>query len=136
MLKIGQILKLRCVNIQPSGSVLSSKHYPDLHLSFLQPRCQNLAQNIHISQWDDSKKWDKNHMFAVGLIHSRQRKSFVHISRIRLLQFGNSPHPILISMNFQKKYCQRHNGPRHCFDNLNYLSSYKTGKFTRKENSS
>ena len=29
------------------------------------------------------------------------------------------------------KHCQRHNGPRHCF----YLSSYKAGKFSRKENS-
>ena len=26
-----------------------------------------------------------------------------------------------------KKHCQRHNGPRHCFYNLNYLSSYKAG---------
>ena len=34
------------------------------------------------------------------------------------------------------KHCQRYNGPRHCFYDLNYLSSYKAGKFTRKENSS
>ena len=34
------------------------------------------------------------------------------------------------------KHCQRHNGPRHCFYDLNYLSSYKAGKFTWKENSS
>ena len=34
------------------------------------------------------------------------------------------------------RHCQRHNGPRYCFYNLNYLSSYKAGKFTRKENSS
>jgi len=32
-----------------------------------------------------------------------------------------------------KKHCQRHNGPRHCFYNLNYLSS-KHYKFSRKEN--
>ena len=32
------------------------------------------------------------------------------------------------------KHCQRHNGPRHCFYNLNYLSSYKAGKFSSKEN--
>ena len=30
------------------------------------------------------------------------------------------------------KHCQRHNGPRYC---LTYLSSYKAGKFSRKENS-
>merc|ERR1712020_373610 len=35
----------------------------------------------------------------------------------------------------KQKHCQRHNGPRHCFYNLNYLSSYKAGKFTRKETS-
>jgi len=28
----------------------------------------------------------------------------------------------------------RNNGPRHCFYNLNYLTSYKSGKFSRKEN--
>ena len=28
------------------------------------------------------------------------------------------------------KHCQRHNGSRHCFYNLNYLSSYKAGKFS------
>ena len=32
------------------------------------------------------------------------------------------------------KHCQRHNGPRYCFYNLIYLSSYKAGKFSRKEN--
>ena len=34
------------------------------------------------------------------------------------------------------KHCQRHNGPRHCFYNLIYVSIYKAGKFSRKENSS
>ena len=34
-----------------------------------------------------------------------------------------------------KKHCHRHNGPRHCFYNLTHLSSYKGGKFSRKENS-
>ena len=34
----------------------------------------------------------------------------------------------------EDKHCQRQNGPRHCFYDLNYLSSYKAGKFSRKEN--
>ena len=42
---------------------------------------------------------------------------------------------LVILMIIMTKHCQRHNGPRHCFHNLNYLSSYKAGKFIRKENS-
>ena len=29
------------------------------------------------------------------------------------------------------KHCQRHDGPRHCFYNLIYLSSFKTAKFSK-----
>ena len=35
-----------------------------------------------------------------------------------------------------RKHCQRHNGPRHCFYNLNYISSNKAGKFSKYLNSS
>ena len=48
LVKIGQIFNHAALT--SSASVLNSKHYPDLHLSFLQLDCQNLAQNIHISQ--------------------------------------------------------------------------------------
>ena len=43
---------------------------------------------------------------------------------------------LILVINTIEKHCQRHNGPRHCFYNLNYLSSYKAGKFSSKENSS
>ena len=34
-------------------------------------------------------------------------------------------HQIIYDQIIYKKHCQRHNGPRHCFYNLTYLSSYK-----------
>ena len=48
LVKIGQIFNYDALT--SLALVLYSKHYPDLHLSFLQLDCQNLAQNIHISQ--------------------------------------------------------------------------------------
>ena len=64
-------------------------------------------------------------------IHQRQH---AHLIPKQVNPSGSQPQQHICNFDIcHYKHCQRHNGPRHCFYNLTYLSSYKAGKLVERK---
>ena len=70
------------------------------------------------------------------IIHAQFLRNHIHTQICTFPCVNMHPGSTTLMIFIRIKHCQRHKGPRHCFYNLNYLSNYKAGKFSSKQNSS